>query len=241
MIPFSTGVQWIPHRNKRTAANCSLTIVLNRCNLGISNLALGTPFWKSKEMRGLMGVMLVVPIFVTGLAMTPDFDETLVNIPGLGKLQGSLLQGGDVVEFVGIPYASAPVGNLRFAPPVATPPWRDVRKVTTFMPGCPQNCTLMKSACPDVSSEDCLFMNIWAPSQQLLEKIARETKPSPQLSSYPSVILSANQKKKSNSIHTKEDAARVFDDSYIPLNLVQSDIVHRHVCFHPQPPSFPDI
>ncbi len=45
---------------------------------------------------------------------------TIANTP-LGILQGRV--EGDCVAFRGVRYAVAPVGDLRFAPPVAVSPW----------------------------------------------------------------------------------------------------------------------
>lgn len=39
----------------------------------------------------------------------------VVNLPGLGKVQGR--RDGPIDFFGGLPYAAPPVGNLRWAPP----------------------------------------------------------------------------------------------------------------------------
>lgn len=41
--------------------------------------------------------------------------------------------------FLGIPYAAAPVGDLRFSPPQLVLPWEDVRDGTNYGARCPQN------------------------------------------------------------------------------------------------------
>ena len=43
-----------------------------------------------------------------------------------------------VETFLGIPFAAAPVGSLRFMPPVTASPWRGMRNATGFGPACPQ-------------------------------------------------------------------------------------------------------
>lgn len=69
--------------------------------------------------------------------------------------------------FRGIPYALAPIGAARWAPPRAVQDWSGVRQATTFGPACVQ---LQRSAASvytyDVGpmSEDCLSLNIWAPA-----------------------------------------------------------------------------
>ncbi|XP_071033569.1 neuroligin-4, X-linked-like isoform X2 [Parasteatoda tepidariorum] len=89
-----------------------------------------------------------------------------------------------VEVFQGIPYASAPIGSLRFMPPVTPPHWRGIMDADSLGPVCPQklpdisNETLalrkmplgrfqfLKRLLPYLKnqSEDCLFLNIYAPA-----------------------------------------------------------------------------
>ncbi|CAG9814310.1 unnamed protein product [Phaedon cochleariae] len=97
-----------------------------------------------------------------------------------------------VEVFRGIPYASPPLGSLRFMPPVTGALWHGVKVADKFSPVCPQRL-------PDISnetaalrrmprgrleylkrllpylreqSEDCLYLNIYAPVQDLfVEKL----------------------------------------------------------------------
>jgi para-nitrobenzyl esterase len=62
--------------------------------------------------------------------------------------------------FRGIPFAQAPVGDLRFRPTHPARPWEGVRDATHFAPSAMQAGTWIRS----VHSEDCLYLNIWAPS-----------------------------------------------------------------------------
>jgi para-nitrobenzyl esterase len=89
-----------------------------------------------------------------------------------GMLKGALNAGGTVVSFKGVPYAAPPVGDLRWKetrPPVA---WEGIRDASRFCASCMQN--LVYTHLPsgpwteefmvqDSVSEDCLFLNIWAP------------------------------------------------------------------------------
>ncbi len=72
------------------------------------------------------------------------------------------LETGDVVSFKGIPYAEAPVGDLRFAPPVAKEPWTETLDCTKYGP-----CEIQSGSPALVNttaSEDCLYLNVWAPA-----------------------------------------------------------------------------
>ncbi len=77
-----------------------------------------------------------------------------------GRVQG--LTKGGLAEFFGIPYAAPPVGNLRWRPPVVHAPWTGILKATAFGPTCAQIENSPFSG-PTSTSEDCLYINIYAP------------------------------------------------------------------------------
>ena len=52
--------------------------------------------------------------------------------PGQGPIQGA--DRGAAYEFLGIPFAVAPVGNLRWRPPQAAAVWSDIFPATTPPP-----------------------------------------------------------------------------------------------------------
>jgi para-nitrobenzyl esterase len=88
----------------------------------------------------------------------------IVRAPA-GSLQGSV-EGGLRV-FKGIPYASPPVGDARWAPPQPMPAWSGTRQATEFGAACVQLARAPTSVYAyDVGamSEDCLTLNIWAPA-----------------------------------------------------------------------------
>ena len=70
------------------------------------------------------------------------------------------LENDGVVTFKGIPYAEAPVGDLRFAPPVEKKQWTETLDCTKWgniaIQGTPTH--------GENESEDCLNLNIWAPA-----------------------------------------------------------------------------
>ena len=76
-----------------------------------------------------------------------------------GPVRG--LANGAVNEFRGIPYATPPVGALRWPPPQPAASWSGVRDATQFAPHCPQLATPFGQAS---TSEDCLFLNVFTPS-----------------------------------------------------------------------------
>eukprot|EP00211_Chloroparvula_japonica_P017239 CAMPEP_0119152912 /NCGR_PEP_ID=MMETSP1310-20130426/48470_1 /TAXON_ID=464262 /ORGANISM="Genus nov. species nov., Strain RCC2339" /LENGTH=268 /DNA_ID=CAMNT_0007145323 /DNA_START=60 /DNA_END=863 /DNA_ORIENTATION=- len=66
---------------------------------------------------------------------------------------------------LGVPYAVPPVGDMRWKPPVAHPDWDEVRDATEYGPNCLQvSQPNLVNVSYDPLSEDCLFLNFWAPA-----------------------------------------------------------------------------
>lgn len=80
-----------------------------------------------------------------------------------GKLVGKL--AGTTREFLGIPYAQPPIGALRFAAPKAALNWTGTKTATAFGPSCVQAPGAL--AAPGPQSEDCLTLNVYAPTTGL--------------------------------------------------------------------------
>ncbi len=65
-----------------------------------------------------------------------------------------------VREFLRIPYAAPPVGDLRFKPPQPPEPWTEERELITPSDPCPQGVSFAGGGV-----EDCLFVNVWVPEK----------------------------------------------------------------------------
>jgi para-nitrobenzyl esterase len=76
-----------------------------------------------------------------------------------GALSG--VRDGQIEVFKGIPYAAAPVGPLRWAPPASPAPWTGARDASSFGAICPQPATPLGGGAGQPQSEDCLFLNVW--------------------------------------------------------------------------------
>jgi len=90
----------------------------------------------------------------TVIAKTPD-----------GMLQGEVVRKLHV--FRGISYAQAPVGALRWRPPVPVPKWSGIREARKFGPACVQPKVRPGSIYTwelPPTSEDCLSLNVTAPA-----------------------------------------------------------------------------
>ena len=75
-----------------------------------------------------------------------------------GPVCGTVASG--VSEWLGIPYAAPPVGNLRWRPPQPPAPWSSTLQATAYGSECAQQFP----GFPAGGSENCLFINVWAPS-----------------------------------------------------------------------------
>ena len=86
----------------------------------------------------------------------------VVKITG-GQIRGAPLEKGGAV-FKGIPYAQAPVGDLRWREPMPVKPWTDVRDATAFGAIWSQRSTRISPPNgAQISKEDCLYLNVWTP------------------------------------------------------------------------------
>ena len=94
-------------------------------------------------------------------------------VPRVRVAQGMLsgLRRGSVNVFLGVPYAAPPVGINRWRAPQPAQKWHGVRRATHFAPSCTQTTTAHGfgpwSREYDVhgrTSENCLYLNIWAPA-----------------------------------------------------------------------------
>lgn len=99
-------------------------------------------------------------------AASHDGDHVVASTT-LGDLRGDWHEG--VARFAGIPFAAAPVGDLRFRPPAPRAPWDDVRDATAFAAVCPQNPSMMDALFggdAEPWDEDCLHLNVWTISPE---------------------------------------------------------------------------
>jgi len=96
-------------------------------------------------------------------------------------IEGELLLGkqdGDVMAFLGVPYAEPPLGDLRWRAPQALASKMARRDATQFAPACMQTMRILdwyrylaetfggsRDYYEDLEiSEDCLYLNVWTPT-----------------------------------------------------------------------------
>ena len=77
-----------------------------------------------------------------------------------GRVRGAYNRSLGVYQFMGIPFAAPPVGDLRWQPPARfEPPAEpiDARAFESMGPACPQ-----RGLAPAETSEDCLRLAVWS-------------------------------------------------------------------------------
>jgi para-nitrobenzyl esterase len=103
-------------------------------------------------------ILLAIPL-VARRAVTNPFPAVTISS---GVLQGVPFDSASHgAAFLGIPYAAAPVGNLRWRPPQSPASWAGIRPANQYGPACPQ--LSQRWLQPFKTSEDCLFLNVWTP------------------------------------------------------------------------------
>ena len=114
---------------------------------------------------GLRAALAAVALAGAGIttaaaAAPPAGADPIVTLRD-GSVRGAADSGG--YEFLGLPYAAPPTGELRWRPPRPPAAWGGVRDATQFAPSCPQPNSSF-GAPPPPFSEDCLHLNIYTPS-----------------------------------------------------------------------------
>jgi para-nitrobenzyl esterase len=120
-------------------------------------------------VRGIRsgGLILIAAVLAGGAARGESHSASAPRVAiDAGILSGTRFDSdpGDVA-FLGIPYAAAPVGNLRWRAPQSPAAWKGVREAKAYGPACPQ---LPSKWLPEmlgrermVTDEACLYLNVW--------------------------------------------------------------------------------
>ena len=106
--------------------------------------------------------------------------DILVKIEN-GNVKGEVVHFNNktIHVFRGIRYAKAPIGELMFKRPVKVDNWSDVYDAITEKNSCHQVLINGYGMTKNIS-EDCLFLNIWAPHQNIVKRVfQRLAKPKP--------------------------------------------------------------
>ncbi|XP_031622209.1 esterase FE4-like [Contarinia nasturtii] len=119
-----------------------------------------------KSKKSLIWIFCVCVTLVILLACIVAIEYKRFSVPIVqtdkGQVQGDILKTilnhQPYYSFRGIPYATPPVGSLRFKPPIEAKPWTGIKQTINDGSQCVQvyNNLLF-------GSEDCLFLNVFTP------------------------------------------------------------------------------
>ncbi|WP_099025337.1 carboxylesterase/lipase family protein [Mycolicibacterium palauense] len=94
-------------------------------------------------------------------AASPALTHPVVETDA-GPVRGT--DDGTVSSWKGVRFAAPPTGDLRWRAPVPPQRWTEVADATRFGPVCAQPHSPIPMGPGARTSEDCLFLNVWAPS-----------------------------------------------------------------------------
>lgn len=112
--------------------------------------------WRRRALALASAACLVATGGHAGAGAEPAGGEVVVTAEG--PVRGVV--GEDHRLFQGIPFAAAPVGELRWRPPRPARPWRETLDATRPRAACAQPARL---GAPESAEEDCLHLNVTTP------------------------------------------------------------------------------
>ena len=118
-------------------------------------------------MTAIFLISVVLCVFTTIFGLLMDASKTVTVHAPVGDIVGKFETFSwahtqfTVKEFLGIPYAEAPLGQLRLKKPIPKVPFKSPFLAFDFGPACLQNRGYVAKTI--ALSEDCLFLNIYVP------------------------------------------------------------------------------
>lgn len=92
-------------------------------------------------------------------------DNLLVTLPHLGKVHGSITYTAwtnhEIYQFLSVPYAKAPSGNLRFKAPMPKKEWSGIIDGSKYGRRCPVSSHLSQADNDSIDLEDCLTLCVY--------------------------------------------------------------------------------
>jgi para-nitrobenzyl esterase len=132
------------------------------------------PSLRSSGQRAVAALVTVALgcLLPNAVCATASEPATRVDVTG-GAIEGvrTSLRNVPLREFRGIPYAQAPVGELRWKPPQPVSAWAGVRDASQFGARCMQLPLFSMEFRSRQMSEDCLFLNVWTPARAPSDKL----------------------------------------------------------------------
>ncbi len=138
-----------------------------RCRIS-TNRSWSAPVKTKLAQTVLLGILLVLVIAFLSIGRFRSLNKysannDLVVKTKSGEVQGVARRDGGA-EFLGIPYAAPPIGDLRWREPQPVKAWQGIREASSFGAPCAQAVLGdWNRHDSETSSEDCLFLNVITP------------------------------------------------------------------------------
>ncbi|XP_070498359.1 uncharacterized protein Nlg2 [Chironomus tepperi] len=133
-------------------------------------------------------IILCIPLLTTAAASSVHNLKYSTNVvkTKYGPIRGIVMRQNPTVEgYLGVPYATPPLGSLRYMPPVTPSTWKNTRLADHFAPVCPQTVPVTDTGMEALLemprgrlaqlrrmkpllanySEDCLYLNMYVPRE----------------------------------------------------------------------------
>lgn len=120
-----------------------------------------------------MSFLRLVPLLYAVVYGQMTARESPLITTKYGQLEGKRIEsteGREADVFLGVPYAKAPIGELRFRKPQSPDAWEGVRSAQHFGNRCMQLDLWPISGDGSKIDEDCLFLNVIAPAWEPAEQ-----------------------------------------------------------------------
>ena len=108
-------------------------------------------------MNRVIGALCGLVVLSLG-AWRADAEVLTARVTG-GQVEGVAANG--IVAFKGIPFAAAPVGELRWKKPQAVVAWSGVKKTTAYAPACMQDPNMLKFIGKALNTQNDIADNIY--------------------------------------------------------------------------------
>ena len=168
-LPMASNVQMVFYRNKKDRSDLLVRVMYNEHDqtLPLDDQSLA-PYYKWSDFKAHYE-----PVMEQARELCDGFrsGNPVISTEG-GRLQG-VREGEDVLVYKGVPFAAPPVGELRGKPLQKVQPWEGILHADKFraaamQPPFPKDDPLYyrefyTQGDPEYS-EDCMYLNIWAPA-----------------------------------------------------------------------------